>query len=61
MSTATDAACLATITGWRMGSFTTNVTNRSVVVTAPRAGMRLKGSRNGLSSRNSRDPSGLNG
>jgi len=38
VSTATDDACLATITGWRMGSFTTNVTNRSVVVTAPGPG-----------------------
>ena len=61
MSTATEDACLATSTGWRMGSFTTKVTKRSVLVTAPRAGMSEKGSMKGLSSRNSREPSGLNG
>ena len=57
--TATEVACLATSTGWRMGSFTTKVVKRSVSVTAPMAGMRLNGSRNGLPSRNSRFPSGV--
>ena len=61
MSTATEATCFATSTGWRMGSLITKVTKRIVSVTAPRAGMSEKGSRNGLSSRNSRVPSGLNG
>ena len=44
-----------------MGSFNTNVTNRIRSVTAPMAGISEKGSRKGLSSRNSRLPSGLNG
>ena len=61
MSTATDDACLATRTGLRTGSFSTNVTNLSRLVTAPSAGISENGSRNGLSSRNSRLPSGLNG
>ena len=61
MSTAVDVACLATSTGWRTGSFSTNVMNRIRSVTTPRAGMSENGSRNGLSSRNSRLPSGLNG
>ena len=61
MSTAVDVACLATSTGLRMGSFSTNVTKRRRSVTAPMAGMREKGSRNGLSSRNSLVPSGLYG
>ena len=54
VSTATDAACLATSTGWRMGSFTTKVVKRSRSVTAPMAGISENGSMNGLSSRNSR-------
>ena len=61
MSTAVDVACLATSTGFRTGSLTTNVTKRRRVVTAPSAGMSEKGSRKGLSSRNSRLPSGVNG
>ena len=44
-----------------MGSFTTNVVKRSVSVTAPIAGMSENGSMNGLSSRNSRLPSGVYG
>jgi hypothetical protein len=59
--TATDVACLATITGWRMGSLTTNVTNRSRSVATPSAGMSVNGSRKGFSSRNSREPSELYG
>ena len=35
VSAATDAACLATSTGGRTGSLSTNGVNRSVVVTAP--------------------------
>ena len=54
-----DVACLATSTGWRTGSFSTNVTNLSRSVTAPSAGISEKGSMNGLPSRNSRVPSGL--
>ncbi len=61
MSTAVEVACLAVSTGSRTGSLSTNVTNRSRVVTAPSAGISEKGSRKGLSSRNSRLPSGLNG
>ena len=61
VSTATDVACLATISGWRMGSFSTKVTKRMRSVTAPMAGISENGSRNGLPSRNSRVPSGLNG
>jgi hypothetical protein len=61
VSTATEVACLATISGWRIGSFNTNVTNRIRSVTAPMAGINENGSRNGLPSRNSRDPSGLKG
>ncbi len=59
--TATVVACFATSTGCRMGSLTTNVAKRSVVVTAPSAGIIANGSRNGLSSRNSRVPSALYG
>ncbi len=59
--TATDAACLATSTGLRIGSFTTKVVNRSRSVTAPMAGISENGSMNGLSSRNSRLPSGVYG
>ena len=61
MSTATEVACLATSTGWRTGSLITKVTKRSLVVIAPSAGISENGSRKGLSSRNSRLPSGLNG
>ncbi len=59
--TAVDVACLAMSTGFRIGSLMTNVVNRSRSVTAPNAGISENGSRNGLSSRNSRVPSGLNG
>jgi hypothetical protein len=65
VSTAVEVACLATSTGSRTGSLSTNVTNRRRLVTAPSAGISekgsRKGSRKGLSSRNSRLPSGLNG
>ena len=61
MSTAVDVACLATSTGLRTGTLRTKVTKRRRVVTAPSAGMSENGSRKGLSSRNSRLPSGLNG
>ena len=61
VSTAVDVACLATSTGSRTGSLRTNVTNLSRLVTAPSAGISENGSRKGLSSRNSRLPSGLNG
>jgi hypothetical protein len=44
-----------------MGTLMTKVVNRIRLVTAPRAGMSENGSRNGLSSRNSRLPSGLYG
>ena len=59
--TATDAACFATSTGWRIASFTTNVLNRSREVTAASAGMSTNGSMNGLSCRNSRFPSAVYG
>jgi hypothetical protein len=59
--TATDVACLAISSGWRVGSLMTNVVNRIRSVTAPMAGMSAKGSMNGLSSRNSRVWSGENG
>ena len=61
MSTAVEVACLAVSTGSRTGSLSTNVTKRSLPVTAPSAGISENGSRKGLSSRNSRLPSGLNG
>ena len=61
MSTAVEVACLATSTGFLIGSFSTNVTNLSRRVTAPSAGISENGSRNGLPSRNSRVPSGLYG
>jgi hypothetical protein len=61
VSTATEVACLAVSTGSRTGSLRTNVVNRSRDVTAPSAGISAKGSMNGLSSRNSRLPSGLKG
>ena len=56
-----ELTCLATSTGCRMGSLTTKVTKRSRSVTAPMAGINEKGSKKGLSSRNSRVPSGLKG
>jgi hypothetical protein len=61
VSTATEVACLATMSGWRIGSLSTKVTKRRRSVTAPIAGINENGSMNGLSSRNSREPSGLNG
>ena len=61
MSTAVELTCLVMRTGWRMGSLMTNVTKRRRSVTAPMAGMSENGSRKGLSSRNSRVPSGLKG
>ena len=61
VSTAVELTCLAMSTGWRIGSLMTKVTKRRRSVSAPMAGMSEKGSRKGLSSRNSRDPSGLNG
>jgi hypothetical protein len=61
VSTAVLVACLATSTGSRTGSLSTNVTNFRRAVTAPSAGIRENGSRKGLSSRNSLVPSGLNG
>jgi hypothetical protein len=59
VSHAVEVACLAVSTGFRIGAFRTKVTNRKVEVTAPSAGIRENGSRNGLSSRNSRPPSGV--
>ena len=56
-----ELTCLATRTGLRMGSFTTNVVNRSRSVTAASDGMSVNGSMNGLPSRNSRVPSALYG
>jgi hypothetical protein len=61
VSTAVEVACLASSSGLRTGIFTTNVTNRIRLVTAPSAGISENGSRKGLSSRNSRVPSGLYG
>ena len=61
VSTAVEVACLASSTGLRTGTLTTNVVNRIRLVTAPSAGISENGSRNGLSSRNSRLPSGLYG
>ena len=61
MRTAVELTCLAMSTGWRMGSLITKVTKRMRSVTAPMAGISENGSRKGLSSRNSRVPSGLNG
>ena len=59
--TAVEVACLATSTGLRIGSLSTKVTKRRRSVTAPKAGISENGSKNGLSSKNSRVPSGLNG
>lgn len=59
LSAATEAACLATSTGGRIGNFTTNGVKRNVVVTAAIAALRTNASMNGLSSRNSRLPSGV--
>ena len=53
---ATDDACLATSTGGRTGSLSTNGVSRSVVVTANRWAQRTIVSMNSLSSRNSRSP-----
>ena len=61
VSTAVELTCLVMSTGWRIGSLITKVTKRRRSVTAPMAGMSEKGSKKGLSSRNSRVPSGLNG
>jgi hypothetical protein len=61
VSTAVELTCLATRTGWRTGSFRTKVTKRIRSVTLPSAGMREKGSKKGLPSRNSLVPSGLKG
>ncbi len=59
VSTATELTDLATSTGWRIGSLTTKVVKRSRSVTAPSAGISENGSMKGLSSRNSRSPSGV--
>ena len=59
--TATEVACLATSSGWRMGSLSTKVMNRIRLVTAPIAGISENGSMKGLSSRNSREWSGEKG
>jgi hypothetical protein len=48
--------CLATSTGGRTGSFSTNGVNLSVLVTAARWVTRISVSMNSLSSRNSRSP-----
>ncbi len=60
-STAALEASLATCNGWRIGSFNTDTVNRSRSVTMPSAEISANGSRNGLPSRNSREPSGLKG
>ena len=59
--TATDAACFATSTGWRIGSFTTKVVKRSRSFTAPSAAIRTNGSMNGRPPRKWRFPSGCTG
>ena len=61
ISHASEPACLATSAGGRIGSLTTNVVNRSVVVTIPSAAVSTNASMNALSSRNSRLPSGVYG
>ena len=53
---ASDDACLATSTGGRTGSLSTNGVRRSVVVTAKRCAHRIMHSMNSLPSRNSRSP-----
>ena len=53
---ASDEACLATSTGGRTGSLSTNGVSRSVVVTANRWAQRIIVSMNSLPSRNSRSP-----
>ena len=53
--------CLAVSTGWRIGSFSTDTVKRIRSVTVPSTAISWNGSRNGFPSRNSRDPSGLNG
>jgi hypothetical protein len=50
---------LATSTGGRIGSFSTNGVNRSVVVTAPSHAQSVIVSMNSLPSRNSRSPSSV--
>jgi hypothetical protein len=59
VSTAVDAACLATSTGWRTVSLSTDTTNRMRSVSAPRYGIIENGSRNALSSMKPRSPSGV--
>ncbi len=44
-----DPTVFATSNGWRMGSFSTMVRNRTRSVTAAMAGMATNGSRNGVS------------
>ena len=61
MSTATDVASFASITGWRIGILSTKVWNSMRSVATPIAAIAVIGSRNGLFSRNSRVPSGLYG
>ena len=53
---ATELTCLATSTGGRTGSLSTNGVNRSVLVTAARWVTSTIVSMNSLSSRNSRSP-----
>ncbi len=53
---ASDEACLATSTGGRTGSLSTNGVSRSVVVCANRCAHRIIVSMNSLPSRNSRSP-----
>ena len=53
---ASDEACLATSTGGRTGSLSTNGVSRSVEVTAKRCAQSTIVSMNSLSSRNSRSP-----
>ena len=59
--TATEVASLAVITGWRTGSFITDVTNWTRVVTMPSALISVKGSMKDFCSRNSRVPLPLYG
>ena len=61
LSTAMLAACLATSTGGRIASFSTNVVKRMRSVFAARYGMSANGSMIGLSSRNARSPSAVYG
>ena len=59
LSTARLESCLATIAGWRIGSFTTEVVMRIFVVTAATAAIAMNTSRKGTPSRKSRLPSSL--